>query len=211
MNATAKPEPLAIGCKSTDCENNLHCFLQKKKNAPTKHGPCRDCGADLIDWPRVHSRDIRDAGDTFHQLQIELWRHHYFHKPFNQKAINHAKRKGRILLRDAARVVLSKKLAPANPPFDGRQTHRDKDTICYAQHATATCCRKCLEYWHAIPMGRELTAQELDYCLALIDLYIAQRLPDLDDHPIAVPAMRRKLAAEQTKQPSTVVHVPQSE
>ncbi len=35
--------------------------------------------------------------------------------------------------------------------IDGRQTPREGNTIFYAQHATASCCRTCIEYWHGIP------------------------------------------------------------
>ncbi len=40
--------------------------------------------------------------------------------------------------------------------------------IFVAQHATATCCRGCLETWHAIPKGRALTAEEKAYILAVL-------------------------------------------
>ena len=29
-----------------------------------------------------------------------------------------------------------------------------------AQHATATCCRSCLQKWYGIPKGRALTEEE---------------------------------------------------
>ncbi|HJB34047.1 MAG TPA: DUF4186 domain-containing protein [Candidatus Blautia merdipullorum] len=35
-----------------------------------------------------------------------------------------------------------------------------------AQHATATCCRGCLEKWHKIRKGRELTPRQREYCYA---------------------------------------------
>jgi hypothetical protein len=64
------------------------------------------------------------------------------------------------------------------------------NAIFYAQHATATCCRTCLAYWHDIPKGRSLTVEELDYCARLLDLYLDRRLPELDDEPIQVPRRR---------------------
>ena len=45
-----------------------------------------------------------------------------------------------------------------------------------AQHATATCCRSCLERWHGIPRGRELTAEERGYALGVIDHWIDRQL-----------------------------------
>jgi hypothetical protein len=41
-----------------------------------------------------------------------------------------------------------------------------------AQHATATCCRTCLERWHAIPKGRELTRAEQAYAVNVICRWI---------------------------------------
>jgi len=32
-----------------------------------------------------------------------------------------------------------------------------------AQHATATCCRRCLARWHGIPAGRTLTDDEITW------------------------------------------------
>ena len=31
------------------------------------------------------------------------------------------------------------------------------------QHACALCCRGCMEKWHGIPKGRELSEEELQY------------------------------------------------
>ena len=40
---------------------------------------------------------------------------------------------------------IEERLAPANPPNDGKQTPMRNHPIFVAQHATATCCRGCLE------------------------------------------------------------------
>jgi len=37
-----------------------------------------------------------------------------------------------------------------------------------AQHATATCCRKCIQKWHGIEKGRALNVEEVDFVVALI-------------------------------------------
>lgn len=186
-----KPPPLDIKCTDVDCENDLHCFKQLKRMPPEKRGKCRACGADLVNWPRVHKRDISDAEHTFEALQHETIRHHFFHLNVDETAVRHAQRKGRTLLKAAARHRLEKYLAPAHPPRDGRQTPLAGNAIFYAQHATATCCRTCLEYWHAIPKERPLQDEELDYCAALIDAYLDEKLPDLDDEPIKVPRRGR--------------------
>lgn len=191
-----KPPPLEIKCTSTDCDNDLHCFKQLKKMTPDQRGKCRDCGADLVDWKRLHRRDKGDAEHTFEALQHELIRHHFFHRPVDDGAMRHAQRKGRDQLKDAARDRLRKYLAVAEPPRDGRQTPLEGNAIYYAQHATATCCRTCLEYWHDIPKGRPLTDAELDYCVSLVDLFLDEKLPDLADEPINVPRRARGLPRE---------------
>lgn len=186
-----KPPPLDIKCTSVDCDNDLHCFKQLKKMTSDQRGRCRSCGADLVDWDRVHQRDKADAAHTFAALQHELIRHHFFHKSVDDTAIRHAQRKGRRLLKEAARDRLHKYLVPADPPRDGRQTPMQGNAIYYAQHATATCCRTCLEYWHGIPKGRSLTPKEFEYCATLLDLFLDEKLPDLAQDPIRVPPRRR--------------------
>jgi hypothetical protein len=70
------------------------------------------------------------------------------------------------------------------PYNDGWQT-TDKvgkmNIIHYGQHATATCCRKCIEVWHGIPRGRELAQAEEDYLVELLLTYIRFRLPELGE------------------------------
>jgi hypothetical protein len=193
MTEVKKPPPLKITCTSGDCKNNLHCFKIHRKMAAIDHGKCRHCGANLIDWTRVHQRNIRDAQHTFAALKLELIRHSFFHKEIDEGAIAHARRKGRPNLYLATRKRLAKYLAPARPPRDGIQTPLEGNAIYYAQHATACCCRKCLEYWHAIPQGRELTTQEFEYCVSLVELYLKERLPNLRDEPEKVPPRRKKL------------------
>lgn len=191
MTEFQKPAPLEIKCTNSDCDNDLHCFKKARKKAAGKVGTCRACGADLIDWQRLHRRDPLDAEHTFEALQHEWIRHHFFHEPIDDQAVRHAQRKGRDRLKEAARTRLEKSLAPANPFRDGQQTAFTGNAIYYAQHATATCCRTCLEYWHGIPKGYALSPGELDYCTKLVELFLDQRLPDLADEPIEVPRRRR--------------------
>jgi Domain of unknown function (DUF4186) len=191
-----KPPPLDIKCTSTDCDNDLHCFKQLKKMTQDQRGKCRACGADLVDWNRLHRRDKSDASYTFQALQHELIRHHFFHRTVDEDAKRHAQRKGRIALKDSARARLRKHLAVADPPRDGRQTPLQGNAIYYAQHATATCCRTCLEYWHDIPKGRPLTNVEFDYCVTLVDLFLDEKLPELADQPVNVPRRQRGVPTE---------------
>jgi hypothetical protein len=47
--------------------------------------------------------------------------------------------------------------------------------IFIAQHATATCCRGCLENWHGIPKGRALGADEKAYILFVLRRWLVAR------------------------------------
>ena len=37
-----------------------------------------------------------------------------------------------------------------------------------AQHATATCCRGCLQKWHRIEKGRALSDDEIKFVVELV-------------------------------------------
>ena len=73
-----------------------------------------------------------------------------------------------------ARQFVESRLAPADPANDGRQTPMKNHPAFIAQHATATCCRGCLEKWHHIPRGRALTQMEIDYIVSVIRRWLVQ-------------------------------------
>lgn len=55
---------------------------------------------------------------------------------------------------------------------DGKQTPY-KGHVCFiAQHATATCCRKCLEKWYKIPKNKVLSNQEVWFFTDIIMTWI---------------------------------------
>jgi hypothetical protein len=182
---TNLPE-LKITCRSTDCANGLHCYIQKKKQAAGRaHGPCRECSANLVNWDRVHAQNLADVAHTFEALKTEYIRHHYWHVPLDEVAINHARRKGRAGMREAAINRLRQSVAPAHPYRDGMQTGKKGNALFYAQHATATCCRKCIEE----------TDEELGYLTELVTLYVTERLPELTETGEFVPTRRQRLVS----------------
>jgi hypothetical protein len=117
--------------------------------------------------------------------------------PIDQRALNYAIRKGRVGMTAAAENRIRRAIGPAEPAFDGRQTGKSGNPLFYAQHATATCCRKCVEYWHGIPQGRELSEEEVAYCTGLINKFIADRLPQLSEHGVKVSPIRQAAKAEE--------------
>ena len=80
--------------------------------------------------------------------------------------------RGMTTIRKHAGEVLAKRVAPAEPAKDGRQTPYRGHPVFVAQHATATCCRTCLERWHRIPKGHALTADEQAYAVDVICRWI---------------------------------------
>ncbi len=71
-------------------------------------------------------------------------------------------------IKEHAYDFIRKKLAPDYPENDGSQTPMKNHPVFIAQHATGTCCRGCLEKWHKIPKGVELTDNQVNYVVALI-------------------------------------------
>ena len=186
-----KPLP-KVTCTSSDCENDLHSFLRVRPRGQSyRNGECRQCGIDLIDWHRLDQHDLSDVEHTVASLERELIRHVYWHKSIDQRAINHASRKGLSGMREATKKRLSNSVGPPSSklPRDGRQTRFSGNAIFYAQHATATCCRKCIEAWHGIGKERPLTEQQIEYMTELVMHYIEQRVPGLAQHGIKVPKL----------------------
>jgi hypothetical protein len=71
---------------------------------------------------------------------------------------------------------ITKKLAPANPANDGKQTATHGHPVFVAQHATATCCRGCFEKWYHVPKGQALGTDEIDFAVNIIMAWIEQEL-----------------------------------
>lgn len=190
-------KPLKITCTSSNCSNNLHCFLTTKKLAAEgKTGRCRDCEADLVDWKRVLRRDLSDVQYTFEALRLEMIRHQFWHTPLTLVAINHARRKGRVELRVFANRQLRQLVGSVRHAREGYQTPRETsphaNAINFAQHATACCCRKCIAEWHGIPATRPLSDDELAYFTDLVMLYVEERIPAMTDDRVSIPPIRKQ-------------------
>ncbi len=80
--------------------------------------------------------------------------------------------RGRQTTREHAHDLIGKRVAPAAPRNDGKQTPFRGHPVFVAQHATATCCRTCLERWHGIARGHELSDRERDYVVDVICRWI---------------------------------------
>jgi hypothetical protein len=176
--------PLNISCGSSKCAEGLHCF-QVSNRATQKwglKGVCKECGMNLIDWDRVHKNNISDARFIFESMRNELIRHVFWHMKIDKEAIEYALQRGRELLETHARKQLKAKIGRWNELYDGRQTPlMGREIINYAQHATATCCRKCLALWHGFDRTKMLTEEQLEFCTKLVMLYVEEKSPGLSD------------------------------
>jgi hypothetical protein len=71
-----------------------------------------------------------------------------------------------------ARELIAKRVAPADPLNDGRQTPWRNHPVFVAQHATASCCRGCLAKVHGIEKGHALDEEEMAHVLAVIERWL---------------------------------------
>ncbi len=86
------------------------------------------------------------------------------------------KRTGLIDLRDNIVSIIEKKLTNPDKFKDGKQTPWSGNAIFVAQHATATCCRKCLFKWYRIPPNNELTDSEMSMVSTVIYRWIVNNM-----------------------------------
>ena len=97
-----------------------------------------------------------------------------FHLSEKDKA--YVRQKGMDTIRSHAQDFISRRLAPAVIPNDGRQTPMHGHPVFIAQHATGCCCRGCLFKWHGIPAGRELTEKEQNYVVDVLMKWIEKQM-----------------------------------
>ncbi|MDB5924793.1 MAG: putative protein family YneG [Betaproteobacteria bacterium] len=79
-----------------------------------------------------------------------------------------------------ARDFVAKRLGPAHPAKDGKQTPWRGHPIFIAQHATATCCRGCLKKWHAIERGQPLSAVQQAHIVSVLERWLRTRTESVD-------------------------------
>jgi hypothetical protein len=116
---------------------------------------------------------IMNTTDPFLQLRKSEFRRSFHMTPAERRMVEE---KGFMAMRDFVYDVIDRRL---NTPFsedDGHQTPKMGHPVFVAQHATATCCRKCLFKWHRIPRHRELTEDEKTFLAGLLLRWIKKDL-----------------------------------
>lgn len=96
-----------------------------------------------------------------------------FHLTAADKA--YVENKGLDIISEHAQTFISKRLAAVEPKNDGKQTPMRGHPVFIAQHATACCCRGCIEKWHHIPKHTPLTDTQQRYLRAVILQWIQKQ------------------------------------
>ena len=88
----------------------------------------------------------------------------------------YVKEKGIETIEKHTRDFIEKRLAPKEIKNDGKQTPMRGHPTFIAQHATACCCRGCLNKWHKIPKNIELSKEQKDYIVEVIMTWIKRQM-----------------------------------
>lgn len=112
---------------------------------------------------------MRELDDIFAALGRSTFRRKF---RLGKKESAYLQEKGLDVVLAHAADFIEKRLAPAEPANDGKQTPLRNHPVFIAQHATATCCRGCLLKWHNIEKGRALELQEKQHILAAIERWL---------------------------------------
>ncbi len=108
---------------------------------------------------------MRDLDELFSALSRSTFRARF---TLRDRELQMLHEKGIETIMQHAADFIGKRLAPAIIPNDGKQTPMRNHPVFIAQHATATCCRGCLEKWHRIPCSRALNEEEIAHVLGVI-------------------------------------------
>lgn len=105
---------------------------------------------------------------------LEKLSHSKFRSGFHltKKERDYLNEKGIEVMRNHAKDFVRERLAPANIINDGRQTPMHGHPVFKAMHATACCCRGCLNKWYKVPKGKELTPIQQEKIVRLIIAWI---------------------------------------
>ena len=114
---------------------------------------------------------MKDLDEIFDALAKSSFRRQ-FH--LRGKELDYLRTKGLPVVLAHAGDFVSKRLAPAMPVNDGKQTPFRGHPVFVAQHATACCCRGCLEKWHRIPQGRALEPVEQAHIMAVLERWLRE-------------------------------------
>ncbi len=114
---------------------------------------------------------------SYHDILQDLKKSTFRSKfKLKEKDFDYIKQKGLDTIKSHAYDFIKKRLAPEKILNDGKQTPMKGHPVFIAQHATATCCRGCLEKWHHIPQNKKLNENEINFIVELIITWIEEQI-----------------------------------
>lgn len=177
MDELPNLEKVKISCTAKDCDNDKHAYRPGRgewKKLPDQ-AVCQGCGDTNVDMSIPRSRDLNDREAIFRELGREFIRDYYLDKPFDKQARGLIRRYGMVGIRARVSRRLASAIGGEPNDWDGRQTKFEGNVLFYAQHATATCCRKCAWYWYGIPREGEMSDEDMIFCIGLVQAYLDRR------------------------------------
>jgi hypothetical protein len=89
---------------------------------------------------------------------------------------NYISIKGLETIKKHSLQFINSRVATDFPKNDGKQTPMRGHPVFISQHATATCCWKCIQKWYGIEKGRAMNAEKIDYVVAMIIGFIERQV-----------------------------------
>ena len=90
--------------------------------------------------------------------------------------IRYVREKGMDEIRRHAENFVKTRLSSAYPEKDGKQTPMRGHPVFIAQHATACCCRGCLNKWYHVKKGVPLSEEQQKKIVNLLMAWIEKEV-----------------------------------
>ncbi|MBQ6493339.1 MAG: DUF4186 domain-containing protein [Erysipelotrichaceae bacterium] len=115
----------------------------------------------------------RSIEETLKRLSSSKFRSSFHLSAKDRKYIE---QKGMDVIASHTRDFVRQKVSAACPDNDGRQTPMSGHPSFKAMHATACCCRGCLNRWYRVPKGIPLNEQQQEKITRLILAWIENEM-----------------------------------
>lgn len=115
---------------------------------------------------------MREIDSVINSLSKSAFRSRFHLK---ESDIKYIEEKGMDKIKEHAYNFINKKLK-VKQANDGKQTPYHGHPVFIAEHATATCCRGCVNKWYKIPEYKELSEEEVDYLVSIIMKWLEKEL-----------------------------------
>ena len=125
----------------------------------------------------LEKKQLMEINQTLEILKKSTFRSKF---KLSERDRQYAREKGIDTIKKHTFDFINSRIAPQYPKKDGKQTPMKGHPVFIAQHATATCCRGCIDKWHRIKKGNPLTEKEIDFIVNLIMAWIQRQTPGVE-------------------------------